>query len=372
MLKIVFAAALVFFFAACDDNMGKTDTHLAQVKTLIEPLNEKDIKLNTLATSSVYFEWDYVAQSEGGTSVYQLAFDKADGNFSNPVYVTLSDNNGLYNYASVSHKQMNKIATMMGIRPSETGTFKWTVFSTKGTKFVKASQEHAITITRLGGFEEEQIPVDLYVAGEAAEGGNDLSKAPKMKSIATGEFEVYTKLQAGKTFYFSDKAAVSAKEFSISDNSIKQGGTSTVTQDGVYKITLDLTTGAYTTKRINKVYIFLCWAQLEIELPYKGYGIWGVNDYPINGLSGNDNSDDRYKFRMDSSSGLTEWRAPNNDNKPNGKPEYYYMVEKTNVAQWTDGQVWKSPSNDGWSGKKYDITFSLNPQEPYTHNLVIK
>ena len=75
---------------------------------------------------------------------------------------------------------------------------------------------------------------------------------------------------------------------------------------------------------------------------------------------------------MESSTGETEWRTPNNDSKPTGNESYYHMVERTNVEQWTNNQVWKSPSETGWSDKTYDFMFSLNPESSYTHNLVIK
>jgi hypothetical protein len=48
------------------------------------------------------------------------------------------------------------------------------------------------------------------------------------------------------------------------------------------------------------------------------------------------------------------------------------MVERENVQQWTDGEIWKSPSTTGWSDKTYDFMFSLNPGGQYTHNLIIK
>ena len=51
----------------------------------------------------------------------------------------------------------------------------------------------------------------------------------------------------------------------------------------------------------------------------------------------------------------------NNDSKPTGNESYYYMVEKSNVEQWTNNEIWKNPATDGWSGKTYDVTFSLNP-----------
>ncbi|MPN03529.1 hypothetical protein SDC9_150759 [bioreactor metagenome] len=120
------------------------------------------------------------------------------------------------------------------------------------------------------------------------------------------------------------------------------------------------------------MFLYLNWSQREIVLPYKGLGVWELTNHTITGLSGSDNSDDRYKFRMESSAGTTEWRAENNDSKPTGNASYYYMVERLNVEQWTNNQIWKNPATDGWSDKTYDITFSLNTSGEYTHNLVIK
>jgi hypothetical protein len=76
---------------------------------------------------------------------------------------------------------------------------------------------------------------------------------------------------------------------------------------------------------------------------------------------------------MESSTGESEWRAFSNDSKPSGNEAYYYMVERFNVDdQWTNGEIWKAPWTDGWSGKSYDVTFILNAEGPYTHNLVVK
>ena len=151
-----------------------------------------------------------------------------------------------------------------------------------------------------------------------------------------------------------------------------EGGTTTVSETGIYRYYVDFNAGSFTSKQVTKVSLFLNWSQREIELAYQGLGVWAVSDYKIEGLSGGDNDDDRYKFRMQSTAGETEWRAINNDSKPTGNESYYYMVEKSNVEQWTNNEIWKNPATDGWSGKTYDVTFSLNPSGEYTHNLVIK
>ncbi|WP_102407702.1 SusE domain-containing protein [Parabacteroides bouchesdurhonensis] len=370
LIKLTIIASFILAFIACNDNGEVRDTGVTAVKTLYEPDNEKAVVLQSSASATLYFEWEPARAEDSGSVLYEVAFDKADGNFSDPVYIATADNNGGTNHATISHKQLNRIAAMAGIESAEQGTLKWTVFSSKGINPVKAEQERTLTLTRLAGFAD--IPTDLFITGEGTEVGADLANALSMKKISEGEFEIYTKLTEGKPFQFVSAVTGTPTEFSLNGEKIVEGGTSTVSKTGIYKYYLDFNIGSFTMKEVTKVSLYLNWSQMKIELPYKALGVWEVTDYEITGLSGNDDSDDRYKFRMESSDGETEWRAINNDSKPTGNEAYYYMVEKTDIEQWTNNQVWKNPSTTGWSGKTYDITFSLNAAAPYTHNLVIK
>ncbi len=370
LIKLTIIASFVFAFIACDDNGEVRDIGVTAVKTLYGPDNGKTVVLQSSASATLYFEWELARAEDSGGVLYEVAFDKTEGDFSNPIYITAADNNGGTNHATITHKQLNRIAAMAGIESSEQGTIKWTVYSSKGINPVKADEERTLTLTRLAGFAD--IPDQLYITGEGTEAGADLSDALIMKKVAEGEFEIYTKLTEGKTFKFVSAVAGTPAEYSLSGEKIVEGGTSAISKTGIYKYYIDFNIGSFTTKEVTKVNLFLNWSQMKIELPYKGFGVWEVTGYSITGLSGSDNSDDRYKFRMESSEGETEWRAINNDSKPTGNESYYYMVEKTNVEQWTNNEVWKNPSTTGWSDKTYDITFSLNAEGSYTHNLVIK
>ncbi|WP_080903245.1 SusE domain-containing protein [Parabacteroides sp. Marseille-P3160] len=370
LFKLTMIVAFAFTFIACSNNGEVRDTGVTAVKTLYEPDNGKTIALQPSASATLYFEWEPSRAEDSGNVLYEVAFDKADGDFSDPVYITAADNNGGINHATITHKQLNRIAAMAGIESSEQGTLKWTVYASKGINPVKAEEERKLTVTRLAGFAD--IPNQLYLTGEGTEAGATLSSALVMKKVTEGEFEIYTKLTEGKTFKFVNTLTGTPTEYALSGEKIVEGGTSTVSKTGVYKYYLDFNIGSFTVKEVTKVSLYLNWSQMKIELPYKGLGIWEITNYTITGLSGNDDSDDRYKFRMESSTGETEWRAANNDSKPTGNEAYYYMVEKTDVEQWTNNQIWKNPSTTGWSDKTYDITFSLAADAPYTHNLVIK
>lgn len=368
-IKVLLTVFLVPLWTACSDKMGTPDNSIAEVTSLIEPMDEKELVLESSISAALYFEWDYVNPADAGVASYRVAFDKTDGNFSSPIYVVTAGNNGFANNVTISHKDINRIADKAGIGPSETGTIKWTVFSSKGTNSMKSSKEHTLTITRLSGFDE--LPIELFITGQGTEAGANIANAAGMKKISEGVFEIYTRLTAGQPYQFVSAKSESGTKYSLGEENIVLDGTSTVDETGVYKLYLDFEAGSFDMKQVTRVSLFLNWAQQYIDLAYVGSGVWELKNHEITGLSGSDDNDDRYKFRMNSPDGETEWRAADNDSKPTGAPEYYYMVERTNVTQWTDGQIWKSPIN-GWSGKSYDITFSLNPQGPYTHNLVIK
>jgi len=370
IFKTMILVSFLFALFACSSDGEVRGLKVSAVKELYEPANEKAIILQASASATVFFSWEPAIAEDGGMAMYEVAFDKPSGNFSEPVFIVASDKNGGACSATLTHKQLNQIAALAGVESAATGTLKWTVFSSKGVNPVKADKERTIVITRLPGF--ANIPDKLYITGDATETGTDLSKAYIMKKVQDGEFEIYTQLTAGKTFKFVNSTSGTPTEYSLSGEKIVFNGTSSVSKTGIYKYYLDFNIGSFSMKEVTRVCLFLNWSQRKIDLPYVGDGIWQLLNHTITGLTGSDNTDDRYKFRMESSTGETEWRAPNNDSKPTGNAAYYYMVEKTNVAQWTNGEIWKHPLTTGWSDKTYDFTFSLNARGAYTHNLVIK
>lgn len=370
-INILIVFSLVLGFLACNKTMGEPDNRLSQVAALVEPADGKTIVLEPSASSTAYFEWDYADMASGGTAIYQIAFDKLDGDFSNPVYLQSSDNNGYYNRVTISHKLLNKIAGMIGIGPSETGTFKWTVFSSKGTQAVKSSQENIITITRLAGYAD--IPIDVYVTGVGSEGGTDLAKAHKMKAVASGEFEVYTKLKAGQQFYFVDGIKGTPKKFYTADGIVKENGTSTVAAEGVYRITLDFNTGASTYMQVLGIgFYFSPTGEVLFELPYVGNGIFRANatvTFKQEGWG----RDERYKFMMsvveNGTTKVYEWGTLNGtDSRPTASspPSYYYLRLIANPSRWDD--KWKLMGD--FDGVPAIYTIYLQADQPYTHSVV--
>lgn len=367
----ILIASLSSLFIRCSETMGKTDRSLTQVKTLIEPMNEKSLTLLPAASASTYFEWEH-AKIDGGPALYQIAFDRTEGDFSKPLYMARAGNNGFSNNVTLTHKQLNKIMGMAGVEPSGTGAIKWTVFSSKGTRFVKATQEYSLTITRLAGFAEEDIPVDLYVTGEASEGGNDPDKAHKMKAISNGEFEVYTKLLAGKPFHFVSDVSATPNRFSIAEGLIRKEGNTTVATEGIYRITLDFNTGASTSTLVTRMsFYFSPEGRILFDLPYKGYGVFQATETVTFKQEGW-GRDERYKFRMfvkenggEAEEKELEWGTLNQtDSRPTGtSPESYYYLQLLNPTRWDN--KWKLMGD--FDGNPGVYTIYLQADKPYTH-----
>jgi len=372
--KIIVLASLVLVFTACQEEMGKINTQLSPVKTLIEPVNAKSVELLPDASAALYFEWEPCKVEDSGTALYQIVFDKLSGDFSNPVFIANSDNNGYRNFVTIPHKQMNKIAGMMGIGPSATGDFKWTVLSLKGLNSVKAQQENTISITRLAGFED--MPIDIYITGEGSEGGTDLSKAQKMKALGEGVFEIYTKLTAGNPFYFTDGITGTPRKFYTADGLVKEDGTTTISAEGVYAITLDFATGACTYTLVTRIgFYFSPDGEILFDLPYIGNGIFQANNQTVTFKQEGWGRDERYKFRMfvkenggTAAEKELEWGTFNQtDSRPDASspPSYYYLRLLTNLSQWDN--KWKLMGD--FDDVPANYTIYLQADEPYTHSV---
>ncbi|MDR1980704.1 MAG: SusE domain-containing protein [Tannerellaceae bacterium] len=363
--------ALIVASAGCSDDGELKNIHVTTVKKLYEPNDGKLVVLQSSASATLYFEWEHAKAEDSGMVLYEIVFDREGGDFSDPVYRMASDNNGGYNHVTITHKQLNKIAAMMGIESSATGKFIWTIFSSKGVNEVKAEESRTIEVTRLAGFAD--IPIDLYVTGEGSEGGENLPAAVKMKAIAAGEFEVYTQLSAGKSFYFADAVAGTPRRIYTDGELLKEGGTTTVATTGVYKVELDFNVGSAVYTQVTGLGLFFSPTnEILFNLDYIGYGVWKASDKPLNFHQESWGGDERYKFRMfqvkaDEEVEI-EWGTLNGtDSRPNSSsPASYYYVKEVPVSQWDN--KWKFAGE--MDGAIIDVTFYLQADTPYTHEVV--
>lgn len=370
LIKLTILASFLFAFVACTKDENLKDTKVTAVNALYEPTNAKSVVLQSSASASLYFEWEPAKAADSGMVLYEVAFDKEGGDFSAPIYRMASDNNGGYNHATLTHKQLNKIAGMAGIESAATGKLIWTVFSSKGINDVKAAESRTLELTRLAGFAD--VPVDVFVTGEGSEGGSDLSKASIMKGIAGGEFEVYTKLTAGKAYHFTDAKVGTPRTFYVENNLVKEGTTTiTAPKTGVYRVNLDFNVGSAVYTEITDMQLFFCPTNSFLfSLPYLAKGEWKATSQPITFHQESWGRDERYKIKMTTINSAGEtieewWGTPNTDSRPNSSsPASYYYLFPVNNSQW-DGKFKFAGELDM---ALVDMSVLLQAENPYTHS----
>lgn len=368
--KTILFACVAIAFVACKKDNTLNNLNVTAVQTLYEPVNNKSVVLQASATASVYFEWEPALAEDGTLTLYQVAFDKEGGNFSNPVYKVTADNNGSNNHATVTHKQLNKIAALAGIPSATTGKLIWTVISSKGVNPKVGVVSNTLELTRLAGFAE--MPASVYLTGEGTEAGTDITKAIEMKSVSDGVYEVYTKLTAGKKYQFTDANVGNPRTFYTDDKGVLlENGETSVAITGVYRITLDFSIGASTMTRITKFeFFFSPLNQFQFELPYVANGVWTAKSKPITFKQESWGRDERYKFRMTTadSTGAESyewWGAPASfDSRPTGLDSYYYLVVADN-SQWNN----KFKFAGEMDGALVDMSVIMSPSGPYTHSV---
>jgi hypothetical protein len=371
MKKIVRLAGVmllaVIAASSCKKENRPLNLSLSPVGTLATPNENADVQLDPTSSASVLFKWDAASTDDAGLIIYEIAFDKADGDFSHPVYKTVSDGAGVQTQITISHKDLNKIANSAGISASSTGKLKWTVIASKGTNAKMASVSRMLQLERPAGFAEN--PVDLYITGSATEGGTDITKAVKLKKIEDGVFEGYTSLKAGD-YYLTDKNADGGKKYYIENGLIKEGTTTTTVTDAQtpFRLNFDFTSATAKSMEIQSIGLYMSAYNTEIgTLNYIGNGTWETPKTAVEFYQFSWGRDERYKFIIHTAAGLEYMgsSAVNND-APAGKPaSYFYLLPVTN-DQWNNTYKF-DPSADK-KNVKVDVMFT---PDAYTHKVTV-
>jgi hypothetical protein len=358
--------------SGCKKDKTLGSTKVSAVSNLFLPEDAKYVKIASGASGSVAFEWEQARAEDNGLVLYEVAFDKEGGDFSKPLYSVPSDGNGLYNKLTLTYSDLNKIATLAGVKPQEAGKVKWTVMSSKGINVVPSAQTRIIEIERPAGFTD--IPTELFLTGTATEGGDDLTKAVKFKQTAPGKFEIYTSLKAG-SFHFADRGTGTPLTYSYDGTKLTEAGNTEFTgATKVEKIEVDFNVAAYKTTEVTAVGLwFAADNKIWFDLPYTSNGTWAADKQSIVFHQESWGRDERYKFRFtfknaDNTSSTQFYGSANSDNNAadaNTAPSYYYM-KPVNNSQYD----YCFKFNHAFDNKTADIKIMFNnAAAEYTHSV---
>lgn len=145
MLSFIFT--LTVFTGCEEENKDFEDMDVTAVKVLQEPTDNKQVDLKS--SGNLVFKWDEAEARDGSSLVYyDILFDKAGGNFSEPVYVQAADNKSLAASASLTPASLDEIAEAAGAEAGCEVTLTWTVRTNRGVKTALAEQSRTLTIKR--------------------------------------------------------------------------------------------------------------------------------------------------------------------------------------------------------------------------------
>lgn len=244
MKKILLICSVLLAMMSCQE-----DYELNAGFTVPSELNSpSSIQLDVTSSVPVVLSWKGGSADDGGIVLYEVLFDKADGDFSKPLAKYKSDL-GAMPTLSVTHAAINTIARNAGIRPDETGTIKWTVNASKGGIVKRVENAASISVTRGEGI--DNIPTALYLYGSATE--NSGQGGLPFRQVEEGVFQIYTKLSAGKINF---KSATSGEAFGyyIDESSKLKEGEEDMTVSAsseIVRLTVNFNTLAMTTDRIG-------------------------------------------------------------------------------------------------------------------------
>ena len=359
---LAIAATLTLAMTSCTEEMEWNDSSVSSPKTLFEPADNKSIQLVASATAQVLFSWQSSSAEDGGAPQYEILFDKADGDFSQPLYSIASDGNGSFSSAKVSHKDLNKIARIAGAASGESTSLKWTVVAHRGINAAQALEARTINVTRFYGFDE--VPTDLFILNSAEEGN------VRAAVLEIGEYEVFVNLDKGKAITLNSKADGSGTSYSISGTIISEGTTGyNVPESGVYRIKIDLNVASLVSiDRVEKAAVYFCPTDEDlIDLDYVGNGVFS-GEGNIEFKPEDWGRDERYKFHMYYADGTKiVWGTKNKtDSRPNGLPftDPYYYIKETADNQWEE--KWKF--DEEFDGAKVKVSLIFNVDN-YTHHV---
>ena len=366
IIYILIASIHSLYIASCEET--ETYGNLVPSDELYFPRDKYTVDLST--GKDIILEWK---SSGEGFVVYEVVFDTETGDFSNPLYVILSANNGASPNVTVSSPTLNSIALKAGCLPGSTVTLKWTVRVWKGAESALYDESRNISVTRANTV--SPLPIEVSVSGTATENDetielvaatpvSDTKGNPNYVSQVQreiGGFECFTRLDAGNFTVTDDQGRYFRLDESGSILQAEEGTVTENTETGIYYLYLDFNTMRWSKKEIDKV---------EFERR-AGYGAIGVMDYKGNGVwtlvdfDWGSESDSRYAFICYYKDGTSEkWGHFEDDCRQSKDPDSVqgymnvYRFNNATVGEWDD--TWKTKGDTEGIGKLGTFTVYMN------------
>lgn len=276
--------AAAFAGAACTDSTAFDNADPRPVGALLYPTSGSTVELFRHSTAKTNFEWE---RSEG-TQQYSVVFYAADKK--TELATCLADNNGLNNSLQLAHTELSRIAETAGIAAGGTGEVYWNVATTAGSATQLSATPSRLQLKRYKAALEK--PYELFLTGAGSEGGEDFTRAMRMKQDGD-RFELYAKIDGAYAFVDrnedGNKMTIGVDE----EGNLTYGDDAVGTApEGVYRITVDFLESSVKLEKIASLVMMRANNSRIEELEYAGNGTWRSKQPVAMKWDG----DDRYRF----------------------------------------------------------------------------
>ncbi len=244
MKKTIFLCIAILAFISCQDKY-ELNADFSVPTELDAP---SSIQLDVSSTDLVSLSWSGGDASDGGIVLYEVLFDKAGGDFSEPLAKMKSDQGAKPNL-SLTHANINTIARNAGIFPQETGEIIWTVLASKGGVVKTTDLVSTIEVTRGEGI--DNIPTNLYLYGSATE--NNGQGGIPFRQVEEGVFQIYTTLSTGELMFKSSTSSDAFGYYIDESSKLREGDASLQVNesDKVVRLTVDFSRMGMTTDEVG-------------------------------------------------------------------------------------------------------------------------
>ena len=167
----ILMAALVLTGISCSEDLEYKPGGVTPVQTLLLPADNYYVELQSASTATLRFSWEPALAADGQLPHYEVVFFGKPGG-----EIVYRCDAGSSTSVDIVHKEINRIANAAGIDVGADGAVYWSVVSSRGVDTAPVvATPRRLELTRLLGF--NVIPDQLFLTGEATEGGSDLENA---------------------------------------------------------------------------------------------------------------------------------------------------------------------------------------------------
>lgn len=244
----------------------------------LTPEKNEKLNLNKYVTPDelIKFTWDDATSVSGALVTFTFQLDQPDGDFSSPVYESLSDNNGADAVFSISHEDL----TNMLDSTKYTDGLNWRVVASVGEFEYSPGAQYVRFNPVIPG------PEVLYLVGGSSSAGWEPTNAIPFVNISEGIHEIYAYLTAA-----DGGIKFLEGQFWDGDWGMKSGEPGVLEQatesnvpvpaDGFYRIYVDFISGTYTLTEVQWGVIGSAtpngWNDPDTDMTFDGGYTWKVS-----------------------------------------------------------------------------------------------